>query len=269
VRRLVTRTALSALALLLALPAPGASGSTPPPEGRAAYGNDISWPNCPEGMGIASRPTEGKPMPHPAAQFVILGLTNGPGFTPNPCLASQVAWVRSRHLWAAAYAVTSYPTAAQLKAYGGRGSGAQRLFRAGVAQAQFNVRTMRRAGLRPPLVWVDVEPVRSVPWSGNPHFNNALIDGAVAGYRGAGMKVGFYSYAYGWKQITGGRRIPSVATWVPAGNDQRAAAAARCGQRSFSGGTVLLGQWTADGRDHNVTCPGVAGRRFPGLFVAT
>ena len=30
------------------------------------------------------------------AEFVILGLTNGPGFTANPCLAEQVAWVRER-----------------------------------------------------------------------------------------------------------------------------------------------------------------------------
>ena len=31
------------------------------------------------------------------------------GFTPNPCLASQVQWVKSRRLLAAAYAVNSYP----------------------------------------------------------------------------------------------------------------------------------------------------------------
>jgi len=265
------RRLLLLLAFLIALPGPSASASTLPATGSAAYGADISWPNCPTGMGIPSRPTEGRPMPQEDAQFVILGLTNGPGFTPNPCLASQVSWVKARHLWAGAYALTSYPTAAQLKEYGGAGSGGQRLFRTGVAQAQYNVRTMRRAGLRPPMVWVDVEPVRGFPWSGSYSFNNALIDGAVAGYRGAGLKVGFYSYAYGWRQITGGRQITAVATWVPSGNDRRASALARCSQRSFSGGKVLLGQWTAGERDHNVTCPGVTGSpsRFPGLFAST
>jgi len=137
-----------------------------------------------------------------------------------------------------------------------------------VAQAQFNVRNMRRAGLRPPLVWVDVEPVSVQPWSGNVAFNNAVVDGVVAGYRGAGLTVGLYSYAYGWKHITGGRRLPTVATWVPSGDDQRSSALARCGSASFSGGVVLLGQWTADGRDHDVSCR-AAGGRFPRLFAST
>ena len=29
-------------------------------------------------------------MPVDEARYVIIGLTNGPGFYPNPCLASQV-----------------------------------------------------------------------------------------------------------------------------------------------------------------------------------
>jgi hypothetical protein len=269
------RLRLLLLAALLAVPLTAStSQASSLPQTRSADGADISWPNCPKGMGIPSRPTEGMPMPVASARFVVLGLTNGPGFTPNPCLADQVAWTKARHLWAGAYAVTTYPSAAQLTTYGGRGTGAQRLFRTGVAQAQVNVRNMRRAGLRPPMVWVDVEPVSVQPWSGNPTFNNAVLDGAVAGYRGAGLKVGFYSYAHGWKQITGGRRMPSVATWVPAGDDQRSSALARCSRPSFSGGLVLLAQWTAAGRDHNVTCPGVTGgpgrpSRFPGMFAST
>lgn len=262
------------LAVLLAVPAVGlvvtspSLASTSPAYRSATAGADISWPNCPKGMGIASRRTEGQPMPQSGTQFVVMGLTNGPGFTPNPCLAAQVSWTKERHLWAGAYAITTYPTAGQLTTYGGRGAGAQRLFRTGVAQAQFNVRNMRRAGLRPPLVWVDVEPVSVQPWSGNVAFNNAVVDGVVAGYRGAGLAVGLYSYAYGWKHITGGRRLPTVATWVPSGDDQRSSALGRCGSASFSGGVVLIGQWTADARDHDVTCP-AAGGRFPRLFAST
>ena len=259
------RFVLLVLAAALLVPV-GAHAAVVTRAGTTAYGADISWPNCPKGMGIPSRPTLGLPMPTDAAQFVVLGLTNGPGWTPNPCLASQVAWVKARHLWAGAYAVTSYPTAAQLSSYGGAGTTTQRLFRAGAAQAQYNVRTMRRAGLRPPMVWVDVEPVKSAPWSANPRLNNALVDGAVAAYKGAGLRVGFYSYAYGWKQITGGRQLTAYATWVPSGDDQRSSALRRCGQRSFSGGKVYLGQWTAGDRDHDVTCSGVTGSRFATLF---
>jgi hypothetical protein len=47
-------------------------------------GGDVSWPQCPKGMGIPQKRSLGLPMPVPSAKFVILGLTNGPGFTPNP-----------------------------------------------------------------------------------------------------------------------------------------------------------------------------------------
>jgi hypothetical protein len=266
----VHRRLLLVLAVLLsgaAVSVP-ASASVLPGATTRAYGADISWPNCPKGMGIPTRPSLGLPMPTAAAQFVVLGLTNGPGFTRNPCLASQVSWVRDRHLWAGAYAVTSYPTAAQLAAYGGSGTAAQRLFRAGAAEAQYSIRAMRRAGLRAPLVWVDVEPVTSAPWSASAARNNAVLNGAIAAYRGAGLKVGLYSYAYAWKQITGGRQLPTVATWVPSGSTLRSAAVARCGQRSFSGGKVYLGQWTVDDRDHDITCSGVTSR-FAALFQST
>ena len=59
----------------------------------------------PEGLGIPSRRTQGKPMPPASARFVVVGLTNGPAFHPNPCLEEQVAFARLQHLWTAAYAV--------------------------------------------------------------------------------------------------------------------------------------------------------------------
>lgn len=254
---------LSVLLLVTAAVTVTAEASVLPRAGSTAYGNDISWPNCPKGVGDRSL---GLPAPAPTAQFVVIGLTNGPGFTDNPCLAAQVRWVRARHLWAGAYAVLSYPTAAQLKAHGGRGAATTRLTRVGAAQANRNVTAMRRAGLRPPMVWIDVEPVRLAPWSGAPSYNNAVVNGAVAAYKAAGLQVGFYSYAYGWREITGGRRLPSYPTWVPSGSDTRASAVRRCGQRSFSGGPVWMGQWTAGDRDHNVTCGGLSVRR---VFAST
>src|SRR5687768_6976562 len=62
----------------------------PPRTDGLVLGGDVSWPQCPEGMGIPERPTQGLPMPLPSARFVVLGLTNGPAFTPNPCLDDQV-----------------------------------------------------------------------------------------------------------------------------------------------------------------------------------
>jgi hypothetical protein len=236
-----------------------ATASPRPNVGSIVYGGDISWPNCPKGMGIPQRRTEGQPMPPAQAKFVVVGLTNGPGFYPNPCLAGQVAWAKARHLWVAAYNITTYPTPQQLAKYGGTGTPVQRLRRAAAAEAAFNLATMKRAGLRVPMIWVDVEPVKGWPWSVNPTYNNAVLDGMFAAYRAAGIRSGVYSYSYGWKQLTGGRSLPNTPVWATSGSNTRGAALAKCSTRSFSGGPVRLAQWSDGRRDFDITCPGVTG----------
>jgi len=264
--RILTGTLTLTLATITGsvLIAPGAGASPQPTVGASAYGGDISWPQCPKGMGIPSRRSQGQPAPRADATFVVMGLTNGPGFYPNPCLASQVAWVKARHMWAAAYSVITYPTTAQLATYGGTGTLATRLVRFGSAQAAFNVATMRQVGLRVPMVWVDVEPYRVAPWSKSVASNNAVIDGVLAGYKAAGLRTGIYSYDGGWKQITGGRSLASLPTWVPVGPRGRSAAAARCTLKSFSGGPTWITQWTGDSRDYDLTCPGITGQAAGG-----
>ena len=81
-----------------------------PRDPGALLGGDISWPQCPKGMGIPEKRSEGLPLPDSSARFVVIGLTNGPGFVANPCLASQVAWAKSQHLLVSAYSVISGPT---------------------------------------------------------------------------------------------------------------------------------------------------------------
>lgn len=251
------RRALSALTLATALVAGAAQASTLPTT-TTVKGADIGWPNCPKGMGIPQRPTQGNPMPASTARFVVLGLTNGPAFTPNPCLASQVQWARARHLWTGVYSVISYPTAAQLQRYGGTGTLATRLKRVGAAEARFNLATMRRAGLpTAPLVWVDVEPVHGWPWSASTARNNAVLSGVIAAYQVAGLRVGLYSYRSGWNEITGGRQQPTMPVWVPLQT---------CGYRTFSGGPVWMTQTTSGASDLDTTCRGV---RFPSAFVST
>lgn len=248
-----------ALALVSALAGP-ALASVSPPVGSVVHGADVSWPNCPVGMGIPERRTLGLPMPDATAKFVILGLTNGPAFTPNPCLASQVAFVKQRHLWLGAYAITSYPTPAQLAAYGGPGASlSARLYQTGAAQARFNIATMQRTGITVPMLWMDVENVAGRPWNANPAANQAVVAGAVWQYLSAGYKLGLYSYNGGWTQIMGTKRYPNTPTWVPSGKATAASASAKCSAPSFSGGPVWLGQWTTGGQDFDLTCPGVTG----------
>ena len=227
----------------------------------AVFGADVSWPQCPKGMGIPEKRTEGQPMPTSAARFVVLGLTNGPSFVANPCLASQVQWVKDRHLLAAAYSVVSYPDAATVTQFGGQGPfpGGTRLGalrNVGYQAALFNVSTMSRAGLRTPVVWIDVEPVTHFEWSADVVANAAVVQGMTRGYRDSGFRIGYYSIGSLWTRVVGSLRT-GAPEWRPAGERGLGEALSRCGADwSFQGGRGVLGQWVEDGRDRNVTCPG-------------
>jgi len=238
---------------------------TPAPRTGEVLGADVSWPQCPRGLGIPERRTLGRPMPLPTAQYVVLGLTNGPGFTTNPCLADQVRWVRERHLMAAAYAVVSYPDGATVAEHGGSGpydasTDLGALANTGYQQALANVVTMRRAGLAAPVVWVDVEPVPDFEWSGDPEANAAVVEGALHGYRDAGYRVGVYSTPALWAGIVGGF-APGLPEWRAAGQTSPTEARRRCGgDGSIQGGAAVLAQWVSGERDLDLTCPGTSAR---------
>ncbi len=226
-------------------------------------GGDISWPQCPKGMGIPQKQGQGSPMPIDAARYVILGLTNGPGFYPNPCLAAQVAWVKSRNLMAAAYSVISTPRDGDLATYGGKGpfDGSTKLgahSNVGYQQAVFNLATMKRARLQSPIVWLDVEPVPEFDWPSDTAANAAVVRGAARGYTDAGYRIGAYSTQALWEHVVGDLRL-GIPEWRAAGQTSRAEALRRCGvDRMFQGGDSVLGQWVEAGRDMNVTCPGTS-----------
>ncbi len=190
-------------------------------------------------------------MPPASARFVVIGLTNGPAFHPNPCLAAQVDYARSRHLWAAAYAVLTFPTRGQLRTYGGPRE-------AGRAQARQNVAAMRAVGLPSPIVWVDVEPVSPpAPWSPRVRANRAVLDGRARGLPatpacGSGSTPPRRCGAASW-----GRSAPACPEWRTAGLSTRSAALARCGRRdAFQGGPGVLTQWYSTREDFDVLCPG-------------
>lgn len=240
-----------------ASPSPSPRPAAPRVLAEPVPGADVSWPNCPVGSGIPERRTLGLPRPRPDAEFVVVGLTNGPAFTPNPCLRAQVARFEAEGRRLGAYAVTTFPTRPELARYGGAGSRLQRLQRVGRAQAEYDVERLREAGLRPGLLWVDVEPSAGRPWSADPAENLAVVGGVLAGVREAGLAVGLYTYAGGWQEITGGQALPDLPAWVPAGTRGRAEALRRCRRPSPAAGPVWLVQWTDGERDVNATCPGL------------
>jgi hypothetical protein len=230
---------------------------------EAVLGADISWPQCPVGMGIPEKRSQGAPPPVEEARYVVLGLTNGPGFHPNPCLGEQVDDVRARGRMAAAYSVVSYPEPDRLERHADDGpyDGATRLgalANNGYAQAEFNLRTMRAAGLLSPVVWIDVEPVPVFEWSTDLVANAAVVEGAARGYRDAGFAIGVYSTPYLWDVVVGDLAL-GVPEWRAAGQTSAEAALATCApDRSIQGGEAVMGQWVQDNRDMNLTCPGIS-----------
>jgi hypothetical protein len=214
-------------------------------------------------MGIPQKRSKGSPLPLPSAEYVVLGLTNGPGFHPNPCLADQVAWVRSRHLMAAAYSIISWPEQRFLAQHARNGpfDGSNRLgalANNGYQQARFNVATMKSAGLTSPVVWLDVEPVPDFEWSSDTTANAAVVRGAARAYRELGYAIGFYSTTYLWQTVVGDLRL-GLPEWRAAGQTSRAEALKRCGPAySFQGGPPVLSQWVEQERDQDVTCPGTS-----------
>jgi hypothetical protein len=240
----------------------------PPVFDQPVLGGDISWPQCPKGMGIPQKRTLGMPMPLPEAKYVIIGLTNGPGFTPNPCLSDQVDWVRKRKLMAAGYAVSSYPIPEQLQEYGGKGpfdggTDVGRLRNVGYQQALFTVAEMKAAKLVTPIVWIDVEPVPSFEWSADKAANAAVVQGVARGYTDNGYDIGVYSTPALYTGVVGDLSLGGIPEWRAAGQTSQVEALDRCGKDwSIQGGDGVMGQWVQYSRDLNITCPGVERQMF-------
>ena len=232
-------------------------------EDEPVLGADISWPQCPPGLGIPEKRSSGQPLPVADARYVVIGLTNGPGFYPNPCLADQVDRARQRGLLVSAYAVASFPDRARVAEHGRDGpyDGATRrgqLANTGYQQALFNVRSMRTAGLLTPVVWIDVEPVPQFDWSSDVTANAAVVAGVARGYEDAGFRIGVYSTPALWDGVVGDLEL-GVPEWRAAGHTSREEALSRCGdEHVIQGGEAVMGQWVESRRDMDVTCPGIS-----------
>jgi hypothetical protein len=251
---MIFRRVLLALAVLAATLVGGSAPAQAAP--ARLFGNDVSWPQCPKGGGVGY----GLPMPGKASKFVVIGLTHGRGFAANPCVKWQVDHAKRRKMYTAAYAFTTYPTGAQLRAYRGKGkTPVERMRNVGAAQARVNVATMRRIGLKSPIVWIDVEPSKKHPWSKSKVYNAAVVEGAVRGYQRAGLKVGFYSTPYLWNSIVGDVRY-GLPEWRTAGKRGQKVALGRCSEASFQGGEAVIAQWWTARVDYGVTCPGFGGK---------
>ena len=239
----------------------------PRPAPRGAHGYDISWPQC--------SGTDAGVVPPGDPPYVILGLTDGTGAAPNPCLDAQVAWARANGTRIGAYLVAAYPNAGQLAAATDpplAPCGATlscRLRNVGTAEAAQAVATIRGLDIHPPLIWVDVEFRTDGPWSRRVAANVAVLKGIARGLHAANMRFGVYTTPLMWTDITGKYPL-RVPNWLPTGDPSARHALALCG-RTATGGPTWLVQYTRT-LDEDLTCrtrsaPGKAGElsRFASL----
>jgi hypothetical protein len=195
-------------------------------------GTDISWPQC------------GRSYPAPSA-FSILGVNDGRPYTANPCLAAEYRWARSSGV-VEFYMNTANPGVAMGDAYN---------YGFGAARYAFTYATAHLGAGAGHLWWLDVETGNT--WSPDQGANTAVITGSVAFFRAHGVRVGIYSTKYQWGLLTGGASIASVPNWVPGARSAREAPSFCAAGRSFSGGPVVMAQYTTV-FDYDYLCPGVS-----------
>ncbi|HET8560727.1 MAG TPA: hypothetical protein VFL69_09435 [Marmoricola sp.] len=215
-------------------------------------------------MGVRGAHGLDGPLPGPHVRFVVIGLTNGRGFTRNPCLDRHLSWARHHHAWTAAYAFASYPTRWQVDHFGSSGPYPHhryrnRLANAAWAEARYNIRTMRWHGFTTPHLWLDIEPTSVHPWH-RWRTNRVVVRTWVRAYRAAGYRVGFYSTQSLWRDILGGLSF-GLPEWRTAGPVSARAALGMCRSARFQGGPAVLAQWWSPSRDYDRMCPGFASER--------
>ena len=195
---------------------------------------DVSWPNC------------GQPLPQ-SPSGIIIGITGGLAFKPNPCLMQETTASR----WVSVYANTGFPEGHKNAS---RFPNSPRhcstkdesclAYNYGYNSGVYDFDQALISGVLAKNWWVDVETENS--WSDNPHINRTVLQGVVDALNprvGNGL-VGFYSYPAQWNIITGSWKNDYPA-WVATGSSQTKDAVNACSQPGFNGGPVELTQYTS------------------------
>ncbi len=276
--RLMGAAAMAALCTLVLGPAAGpvpsalAAGNPTPAtstaSGAATLGvddsswpRDISWPQC------------GAPYP-PQPAYGIVGVNAGIVFSPNHCLASELAWAGGEG--AGLYANTGNPgprlsshwpegqitpmscdvsnpdTAACAYDYGYNAAADS------YATAEAAFRSLPSpASPADSAWWLDVETANS--WRSDASLNVANLEGAVYFLQSVARvaSIGFYSTQYQWDLITGGTNaFAAYPSWL-AGSGNALEASVNCGGPGFTGGGVALTQYQSGGYDVDLRCSAI------------
>jgi hypothetical protein len=264
-RRLATVAVLSAMLVLLSLASAGgaaAASAVTPASGhgpsKAGPGYDISWPQC--GGAYPTNPA-----------FGIVGVNRGIVFSPNPCLAGQIAWAGGTS--AQLYANTGNP-GPQLSSHWPIGQSSPRICSAAdpdTADCAYDygwnaaadsyadaVAAWAALGLQGTPAgapwWFDVETGNS--WRTDTTLNVAALEGEVGYLEFVGAtRLGFYSTTAQWTTITGGTTVFATYPSWGAGSPSLRIAKGHCASTpGFTGGRLALVQYPYQGFDADLVC---------------
>lgn len=236
-------------------------------------GIDISYPQC------------GKTVPKNQV-FGVVGVNGGVATTTNGCLKDQLIW-GNKSLGGTAQdkvqlyvntanpgglGTTSWPTSGSNQY--GTCDGTDSLacaFQYGWNRADEDINTRfipaaNQAGINPDASaykwWLDVETMNTwkpTTTTFNKQSNTAVLEGFAAKFVSSGARVGLYSTAYQWTQITGDvisgvSNLNGLDNWRPGGANQSTAKQACSANPLTSGGKIVLTQFISKNIDYDYVC---------------
>lgn len=256
-----------------------AARQSPTPE---LVGYDVSYPQC------------GKRLPTDH-YFGIVGVNGGTASKPNPCLADQLVWanraktgsnqskyqlyVNTANPGEVISQVTTWPTTPfdtnnnlPNNPYGNGCDGSnseacswlygwnRSIYTEGVFKAAANSKGLNST-TGDYVWWLDVETMNTWQSGSNEALirNTAAIEGFGAYYQSKEAKIGLYSTAVQWAEITGNNinaqsNLNGLPNWRPSGATL-SNAKANCSVNSLTpGGYISLTQYVVRNLDHNHSC---------------
>lgn len=205
-------------------------------------GVDVGWPNCSATI--------------PAESFGIVGVSDGTGYSTNPCINAQAS---SFPLNVSLYVNTGWDNKsthinAKTPRVCGRRDNNCLAYNYGYNAGLYAYNAATSAGVHSTTWWLDVETVNT--WNRNTTQNQNSLQGEHDALMANGATmVGVYSTTAQWKSITASwkNNWPSwgATTWQTAAQAQT-----YCTGHQFTGGPSILMQYTPQGAtlDQDVAC---------------
>lgn len=226
---------LSAFSLVLVLII-SSSASALSPYMPGSTGLDVSWPkqNC-----------EVVQKARPPAAFGIVGVNHGLDFTYNDCLSRETSAFSNYSL----YLNTGYPGISYGLKYQTYPKHCQEFdnqclaYNYGFNDAKKSISYANLNNAHATQWWLDVETDNS--WTNNPFVNVSELQGMIAAIKKYTFisQIGFYSLQAQWSIITGNWDNDYLA-WTATGAYSQTKAQQACKDPSFTGGKLLLAQYT-------------------------